>query len=544
MINQSEQSKEVEKLITENKNEPKGNPEIQLMDNVSSLQEQESISNKLEKYKKKNKQQLKEIYYLRAKLLKETEQNETTKVENVEENELSVLKKSEVDIKTEESITTISVIDEVDDSVQQVPSEENPHKIEKIQALLRRFIDKRKYRRYRKKLFTARELLSTEETYISGLLELQSRYMIPLKEQGILDDQKISSIFSKKELEIILIYNQQLRSQLLNIVNDDFNYYTAIGKVIDGITKYFKVYTVYVNFYETAISLLTEELKKNERFRRFFDDDGLSLQSSLVLPIQRPPRYVMLLKDLVKNTHSSHPDYVSLEKCLESMENVANYINNRKAEADSQIQVTNVVNSLIARDSRMLERFREIAGKPSRRYLFDAELLCQIGWEKKKIKHVFCFNDLLIFTKPGHKNSYKYLSELEIDQETVLETRDDSLSILLSAGEEDVCFTFDEHETYSQWSNGLSNTIIILKRALNSRNRKSQQKKTVSEEDTDSSASTNLTWSSARNSFHSALSDSPSRRKNSTKRSKRKPSRSGSTSFQFLMGKKKNKKEE
>jgi len=70
----------------------------------------------------------------------------------------------------------------------------------------------------------------------------------------------------------------------------------------------------------------------------------------LVLPIQRPPRYVLLLKDLVKFTPVDHPDFEYLVKSLTTLEEVAFSINQKKAESDSQFQVKFVMSSLTGND--------------------------------------------------------------------------------------------------------------------------------------------------------------------------------------------------
>jgi hypothetical protein len=39
---------------------------------------------------------------------------------------------------------------------------------------------------------------------------------------------------------------------------------------------------------------------------------GMDLQSILIKPIQRLPKYVLLLKDLYKHTEKSHIDYENI----------------------------------------------------------------------------------------------------------------------------------------------------------------------------------------------------------------------------------------
>lgn len=52
---------------------------------------------------------------------------------------------------------------------------------------------------------------------------------------------------------------------------------------------------------------------------------GLDLESLLILPVQRIPRYIMLLKDLYRHTPPAHPDYEHLGRnvCLLFLDNIA-----------------------------------------------------------------------------------------------------------------------------------------------------------------------------------------------------------------------------
>lgn len=44
---------------------------------------------------------------------------------------------------------------------------------------------------------------------------------------------------------------------------------------------------------------------------------GMDLQSFLVKPVQRLPKYVLLFKDLLKNTDEDHPDYKNIKYALD-----------------------------------------------------------------------------------------------------------------------------------------------------------------------------------------------------------------------------------
>lgn len=91
-----------------------------------------------------------------------------------------------------------------------------------------------------------------------------------------------------------------------------------------------KLYNTYGNAYNDAIALLTK-LKEKDDFSQMLaacrGSNPLDLEALLIQPVQRIPRYRLLLEDLVKNTPASHPDKANLEASLSNIRDVANDIN-------------------------------------------------------------------------------------------------------------------------------------------------------------------------------------------------------------------------
>lgn len=57
--------------------------------------------------------------------------------------------------------------------------------------------------------------------------------------------------------------------------------------------------------------------------------------SFLILPIQRIPRYKMLLSEILCNTPEDHVEYSSLQKAVNEIEKIASYINEQKRNFDN-----------------------------------------------------------------------------------------------------------------------------------------------------------------------------------------------------------------
>jgi len=76
----------------------------------------------------------------------------------------------------------------------------------------------------------------------------------------------------------------------------------------------------------------------------------LDITGFLLAPIQRLPRYVLLLKDLLKKTWNDHPDFYDLQQALTRMQKAVSYLNDAKKKDEG-----------IKRAKSLVQKFREPA---------------------------------------------------------------------------------------------------------------------------------------------------------------------------------------
>jgi hypothetical protein len=62
----------------------------------------------------------------------------------------------------------------------------------------------------------------------------------------------------------------------------------------------------------------------------------LGLHDLLIMPIQRLPRYLLLLRDLLKDTDAAHPDFNNINKAISSISSVTDKVNEAIRLAESQ----------------------------------------------------------------------------------------------------------------------------------------------------------------------------------------------------------------
>jgi len=121
--------------------------------------------------------------------------------------------------------------------------------------------------------------------------------------------------------------------------------------------------------------------------------NGLEIGAILITPVQRLPRYVMLLQDLVKNTPLHHPDASETKQALETMSEVTEFVNAEKRIAENMYEIMEIQNMLPSSADLLVTRDRALVKKGI------------IRDHKKGEIHFFLFTDIILFTQinKGHQ---------------------------------------------------------------------------------------------------------------------------------------------
>eukprot|EP00013_Stygamoeba_regulata_P007987 CAMPEP_0177682878 /NCGR_PEP_ID=MMETSP0447-20121125/31486_1 /TAXON_ID=0 /ORGANISM="Stygamoeba regulata, Strain BSH-02190019" /LENGTH=239 /DNA_ID=CAMNT_0019192395 /DNA_START=23 /DNA_END=738 /DNA_ORIENTATION=+ len=230
----------------------------------------------------------------------------------------------------------------------------------------------------------AAEILSTERAYVGNLRVLVKAYLQPIKEMSStnggavanLFDSQLSTIFN--DIEVILGYNSIILSDLEKRFAAWSNS-QRLGDIFLKMADFLKAYTQYVNHYKKAQSTFaklkyatgSEEALLLERLREGSDDPlKRSMRDFLIMPVQRIPRYAMLLKELVENTWEDKEGTYSLAKVTE-----ISYLLTGKNAEDLQLV------------------------QPHRRYVCDMGVMDMTSGGSRPL-HIFLFNDILLYAVP------------------------------------------------------------------------------------------------------------------------------------------------
>uniref|UniRef100_A0A336M426 CSON008359 protein n=1 Tax=Culicoides sonorensis TaxID=179676 RepID=A0A336M426_CULSO len=230
--------------------------------------------------------------------------------------------------------TAISILDDIDSSPDATPM--------KPSELRRRAIE---------------EIRSSEKRYISQLEILKQFFINPLKEKQLVDIKTHTSLFGQIEM----IYN--LNKELLDELETDLN---NVSKAFLKLAPFFKLYSVYAFDYKNSLLVLQDETIKNPIFKQFLDETEtrpevqMKLNSLLITPIQRVPRYKLLLQQVLQYTSPSESDHKYLTESVKEIENTVQHINSVIEDQEHVQSLINLQNSLTNRSPSIVKPCRKI----------------------------------------------------------------------------------------------------------------------------------------------------------------------------------------
>jgi hypothetical protein len=205
----------------------------------------------------------------------------------------------------------------------------------RIQALARGARARREYLFRRRRANIVAELVETEESYVAHL-----RHMVgichDLLAQCVLPQRVVCKMFIN--VEVLAYFNGEFLSILKSTVAAQPDAYDAkIGNIVIFSISNWRAYVYFVNGYTDAVALVQRSEKSLPKLKQFLvkqSQKNLDLYDLLIMPVQRVPRYILLLTELRKFTPDSHPDAHPLDAALRELRTLAAFIDNGAKAAE------------------------------------------------------------------------------------------------------------------------------------------------------------------------------------------------------------------
>ncbi|XP_074554209.1 FYVE, RhoGEF and PH domain-containing protein 4-like [Halichoeres trimaculatus] len=245
----------------------------------------------------------------------------------------------------------------------------------------------------------ANELLQTERTYVARLHLLDQVFCSRLSEEagrGSFPSEVIRNIFSN--ISSIYSFHSQFLLPDLEHCICHWSKSPGLGNVLLQHAPFLRMYADYIRNFDQAMELIRTWTERSSIFRNIIQDiqsqemcGSLTLQHHMLEPVQRVPRYEMLLRDYLKKLPEDNPDYELAHKSLQTISMAATHSNSAIHKAESL--------------KRLLEIYEMVGEEevvnPTNEFLREGRLLKLAARNTSAMeRHVFLFNNFMLCCTP------------------------------------------------------------------------------------------------------------------------------------------------
>lgn len=231
----------------------------------------------------------------------------------------------------------------------------------KVQSVVRAFLaSKRVKQRVKRFIFRTKvvlEIISTEANYSRDLILVRDEYYEPLKQSQLLSKEELKGIF----LNILsLVEIHQALSTAIQKAHEDWGYHTCIAACFIPMLDKLKLYQAYIDNFANASNLLKEKLASSKELTTLLKHQAarnprmLTLEDFLIMPVQRLPRYVLLLKELARYTEPGHPDEGHIKTAITKIQTILTFLNDSKKKVDHLEKISAIIQSVVDLDQSLI----------------------------------------------------------------------------------------------------------------------------------------------------------------------------------------------
>jgi len=254
-------------------------------------------------------------------------------------------------------------------------------------------------KRERMRIEVINEIIISERYYVRDLETVVNLFLIPLRNLQIVSTEDIKKLFSN--IELIFTVNQEITSNFQRelIATPEIQLFN-IGQIFLKTVQFLKVYSIYSSNYATAIATYDHLKTENKEFLSFLQENeikqeckGINLMGYLIKPVQKICKYPLIFKELLKQTPPRHPDYDNILQCYKKVEEIADYVNEKKRASENTQKMLEISEHL----TDVPKQFSLLV--PTRTFIREGVVGKVNENGKMQERYFFLFNDILIYTK-------------------------------------------------------------------------------------------------------------------------------------------------
>ncbi|XP_029616905.1 FYVE, RhoGEF and PH domain-containing protein 4 isoform X2 [Salmo trutta] len=245
----------------------------------------------------------------------------------------------------------------------------------------------------------ANELLLTERAYVARLHLLDQVFCARLTQEagkGLFPVDVVRTIFSN--ISSIHTFHSQFLLPDLETHMGQWSESPRLGDVMQQHAPFLRMYAEYVMSFDHAMELLRVWTERSAPFRNIIQDiqsqevcGSLTLQHHMLEPVQRLPRYEMLLRDYLKRLPDDDSDHSHAEKSLQVISMAATHSNSAIRQSENLKKLLEIYEMLGEEEDVM---------NPSNEFIREGRILMLAARHSATERHLFLLNNMLLCCTP------------------------------------------------------------------------------------------------------------------------------------------------
>ncbi|KGL84061.1 FYVE, RhoGEF and PH domain-containing protein 4 [Tinamus guttatus] len=310
----------------------------------------------------------------------------------------------------------------------------------------------------------ANELLHTEKAYVSRLDLLDRVFYSRLLEEanrGSFPAEVVNKIFSN--ISSINVFHSEFLLPELEKRMQEWTTTPRIGDILQKLAPFLKMYGEYVKNFDNAMELVKTWTERSPLFKFIIQDiqkekvcGNLTLQHHMLEPVQRIPRYEMLLKDYLRKLPQDSPDWKDAEKSLEIISTAASHSNSAIRKMENLKKLLEIY--------EMLGEEEDIVN-PSNELIKEGQILKLAARNTSaQERYLFLFNNMLLYCVPKFSlvgSKFSVRTRVGIDGMKIIETHNEEYphTFQVSGKERTLELQASSEQDKEEWIKALQNTI-------------------------------------------------------------------------------------
>ncbi|KAM6383750.1 FYVE, RhoGEF and PH domain-containing protein 4 isoform 1-T1 [Alca torda] len=310
----------------------------------------------------------------------------------------------------------------------------------------------------------ASELLQTEKAYVSRLDLLDGVFYSRLLEEanrGSFPAEVINKIFSN--ISSINAFHSKFLLPELEKRMQEWTTTPRIGDILQKLAPFLKMYGEYVKNFDNAMELVKTWTERSPQFKFIIQDiqkekvcGNLTLQHHMLEPVQRIPRYEMLLKDYLRKLPQDSLDWKDAEKSLEIISTAASHSNSAIRKMENLKKLLEIY--------EMLGEEEDIVN-PSNELIKEGQILKLAARNTSaQERYLFLFNNMLLYCVPKFSlvgSKFSVRTRVGIDGMKIIETHNEEYphTFQVSGKERTLELQASSEQDKEEWIKALQNTI-------------------------------------------------------------------------------------